>query len=360
MFKIHLIRFCRQLRNNKQLSLSLILGFIIFCLLGNAACFYLFDGYQKGDNLSDAFSFGDALWASIITITTIGYGDFYAQSMGARIGMVFFIIIFGMSMFTVFLGMMIDWTTDMILKGKYGMGMALASHHVLIINFPSEARVKRLINELKSDLTRGQKEVVIISDKIDKLPFDMPDVLFIHGSPLEEETYKRARIDSAALALVLATSYDDVNSDAVVASTVSVIENLRHDIHTVAECLDDKHRLLFKSVQCDSIIQSLKITDHMLVQEVFDPGVAQMIDVITSNTKGSTLFSTEVAAPLPQKCYNEIAKALRDKDINVISVNRGTESHTSLKEIHPQENDRLIYIAASRLSWEALMKQADV
>ncbi len=352
MFKIHLVRFCRQLRNNKQLSLSLILGFIIFCLLCNAICHYTCDGQANG------MSFGDAVWTSIISITTIGYGDFYPESLGARIGMVIFIIIFGMSMFTVFLGMMIDWTTDMILKGKYGMGMALASNHVLIINFPSEARVKRLINELKSDSTRGQKEVVVISDKIEKLPFDMPDVLFIHGSPLEMETYERARIDSASLALVLATSYDDTNSDAVVASIVSVIENLRSDIHTVAECLDEKHSLLFKSVSCDSIIQGLKITDHMLVQEVFDPGVAQMIDVITSNIKGSTLFSTEVNESLPKKCYNDIAKGLRDHDINVISVNRGTKSHTSLKNITPEKNDRLIYIAASRLTWNELLEQA--
>ena len=118
------------------------------------------------------------------------------------------------------------------------MGSAIASDHILLVNFPSASRVKSLIRELQTDPDHPGCEVVIVTDRIETLPFDIANVLFIKGSPLEEETFHQAGISSARLAIVLATAADDSASDAVVSSVVSVIEKLRPELRTVAECLD--------------------------------------------------------------------------------------------------------------------------
>lgn len=347
---VNLIRFCRKVRSQKELGIILVAALVLVSILGNAACFYLCQGRQAGDSI------GDCLWYSIISITTIGYGDFYATTLGARLGTVFFIVLLGLSGFTIFLGMIIDWVTDMALKGQIGMAKAIAYDHVLIVNFPSACRVRRLIEELQADPARSGREIVVISDSIERLPFDIHNVLFVNGSTLAVETYKQAGIDKSQLAIVLATSYSDSKSDAVVASTVSVIESINPDVHTVAECLDDNHKGLFNSVNCDSIVQGAKITDNLLVQEVSDPGIAQMIDVVTSNTKGMTLFSTEVPQAYPGMEYNKIAKSLLDKDINILCVNRGIETYTSFRGLSPAEGDRIIYIAATRYNWNSLFE----
>ena len=54
----------------------------------------------------------DSLWYSIVSITTIGYGDFSAQSLGARLGTIFFIVIAGLTTFTAAAGILVDWIMD--------------------------------------------------------------------------------------------------------------------------------------------------------------------------------------------------------------------------------------------------------
>jgi voltage-gated potassium channel len=355
---IKLLRIYRGLRARKSVSLVLVLIFVLISIFGNAICFYIFEGSDI-TRPEDGPSWEDALWYSVVSITTIGYGDYSASTLGSRLGTFFFIVLLGLATFTTFLSMMIDWGTDLALKGRFGMGNIIASDHVLIVNFPSAARVRRLIEELQSDPSHHGRETVVVSDQVERLPFSMDNVLFVHGPTLEKETYERAKVDRAEMAVVLATSYDDANSDAVVASAVSVIKSMSDQIHVVAECLNEKHRMLFDSVQCNAVVPSLKISDNLLVQEVNDPGVAQMVDVITSNIKGSTLFSSLVAEPLGSTPYNDLAKALLDKDINIICVNRGPQTCTSFRTLSPEAGDRVIYVAAERFEWSSLLRQAE-
>ena len=324
-----------------------------FCIVGNSTCFYFFDGLP-----AKGMSYGDALWYSVVSITTIGYGDMVASSLGARLGTVIFIMLFGLAAFTIFFGIVVDLITGFFVKGQLGMGKVITKDHVLLVNFPGVARVQQLVEELRSDPSHRGRDVVVVSDKIEKLPASIEDVFFVNGSPLRKESYEQANIVEARMALVLATSYDDPNSDAVVASAVSVIDSIKGSIHIVAECLDEKHRMLFDSVRCDAVVPGLRIAGNLLVQEIDDPGVAQMIDVITSNLRGTTIFSLKVEEELPQVSYQELAKACLDSDINLLSVNRGSETHTHFRSIELKKDDRLIYVAQKRIAWFDLVAMA--
>jgi hypothetical protein len=110
------------------------------------------------------------------------------------------------------------------------------------------------------------------------------------------------------MALVLAVSYSETSGDAVVASAVSVIDRANDSIHIVAECVEERHRALFEIVRCNAIVPGLRIVGNLLAQELHDPGVAQMIDVITSNLKGDTLFSSKVESSHAGVLYSDLAQ----------------------------------------------------
>ncbi len=349
MVLLKFIRVYRALRRRKSRGLAVVLLLVLICIVGNAVCFHLFDGRKQG------FSFADALWYSVISTTTIGYGDYSAKSLGARLGTIFFVVLLGLATFSVFLGMSIDWVTDLISKRQRGMRTIFAKDHILIVNFPSATRVGQLIQELQADPDHSKREIVIVTDQIDTLPFDEPNVLFVNGPILERESFVRARLDEAKMVIVLATSYADPNSDAVVASSIAIIDSLNPNIYIVAECLNYKHKMLFDSVNCNGIVFSMKISGNLLAQEAHDPGVSQLVEVITSNVRGTTLYSTDVTEALSKTTYNEIAKNLLDKDINVLCVNREEESLTSFVSLLPQPDDRVIYAASERLPWPELL-----
>lgn len=113
-----------------------------------------------------------------------------------------------------------------------------------------------------------------------------------------------ARIDDCRMAIVLSPDYADRSSDAVVAAAVSVIDRIKPDIYIVAECGDAKHLPLFESCHCDSVVLGMSIAGNLLVQEVHDPGIAQLIDVLTSNRRGSE-------GPQPHKCPPTLTSKIR-------------------------------------------------
>jgi voltage-gated potassium channel len=353
MVLLRLIRLYRRIRGRRSIGVAGVLLLVAVCILGNAVCFLVFDGPLRPD-----LGPGDALWYSVVSITTIGYGDLSAQSFGARLGTFLFIMVLGLATFSVCLGMGIDWVSDQILRGQRGMTNILAKNHLLIVNFPSEQRVASLIQELQSDPYYRGQEVVLVSDEIETLPLIEENLLFVRGSILDQDTYLRARLQDAAKVIVLATSYTDPRSDALVASAVAVINSLNPNADIVAECLDPKHRLLFDSVHCGAVVFTMQVTGNLLVQEAQDPGVSQLVEVITSNRQGTTLYSATVIEDRDGPTYGQLAKQLLDQDINVVSVNRGKECFTSFLSLKPRAGDRVIYAADRRHDWPDMLQAA--
>lgn len=320
-------------------------------LLGNAICFYLFERSVKPE-----LGWGDALWYSVISIATIGYGDFAPTTTGARLGTVVFIVLLGLATFSLFFGMALDGMATLIQNSKKGLGRIMVSDHILIVHFPSEHRVRQIIDEIRSDPVHGNSEIVIVTDMIDELPFADERVVFVRGSSHDVDTYRRARARHCRMAIVLSPDYGSSNSDAIVAAAVSVIDRVNSQIHIVAECLHEKHRPLFDSCNCDAVVLGMTIAGNLLVQEVHDPGLAQLVEVVSSNRRGTTLFCVDVrdgAVP-----YTDLAKRLLDHAVNVMAVNRGTESLTVFADVESQVGDRLVYSARERLEWEALRRLA--
>lgn len=343
-------RWIRRGRAKRQVGVAFLVLVLIGSIFGNSLTFYIFDKPQQPE-----LTFADAIWYSAISITTIGYGDFSAVSLGARVGTIFFIVITGLAAFTMALGMGIDWLMERQYKERSGMGSKSVKDHLLIINFPNERRVRQIIEEYLLDPHHKNDEIVIVSNQMETLPFNLPNVHFIRGSSLEEETFRRANSRYAKLAIVLSTSYDNAASDSLAASTVTILEHLNPGMRTVAEVLDANHTLLFKGAKNVSLVYTFKMSNNLIVQEVQDPGVSMLTQAITSNLIEGTLESTEVESGADtHPPYKDVAKKLLDTDINLVGVIRDGVVHLQFDSLALAQHDVLVYICSSRTDWPAL------
>ena len=109
-------------------------------------------------------------------------------------------------------------------------------------------------------------------------------------------------------------------------------------------------------MRCDAIVSGLSIASNLLAQEIHDPGISRMIEVFTSNRRGTTLFSAQVDGAADGPGYDNLAKQLLDRGINLMAVNRGDESLTDLRTLHPKDGDTLIYASDRRYTWPELAR----
>ena len=334
------------------MSVAFLLSILLLAILGNTVSFYLFDrGVNPELTISDSF------WYSVISITTIGYGDFSATSLGARIGTAVFIIVIGLAAFTTAVGLFVDWIVDLRHKERTGMGRPGARDHLVIVNFPNESRVRQIIDEFTKDEQHKDREIVLVSDQIVELPFSIRNVSFVRGSPLEKDTFERANIGQARHAIVLSSGYDDPRSDSLVASITFVIEHMSPQTTIIAECLDPKHSVLFSTSTHVSRVYTVQVANNLLVQEAQDPGVTLLTQAITSNvveieeTLASTVVEAVPGGPLP---YIELAKKLLDDDVNLVGVVRGGAIIVGFRDIQLAKDDALVYISKDRRSWRSL------
>lgn len=337
------------MRRRRAGGFGVVGGLVALSLVGNAVTFYLFDKPLKPD-----LTWSDAFWYSIVSITTVGYGDFSATTPGARIGTVVFIMFLGLAAFTLFLGNLTEVFMDNMQKSRRGLATLELSNHIIIINFPGMLRVQHLIRELRADPTYKKQPIVLLNDQLEELPFTEADVHFVNGPPLDAEVLDRACIKTAQKVLILSRAYDDPNSDAVSASIALVVEQINPDIFSVVECQEDRYRKLFRATRCNSIVVGPTVSANLLVQELQDPGVSRMLEFLTSNQQGATLYSTKLSQD-GEISYLEVASRLLQQGGSLSCVHRAGASITDFRNVTPQKGDEVIYIAEKRVGSDTIL-----
>ena len=235
------------------------------------------------------------------------------------------------------------------------MGTPGAKNHMLIVNFTNERRVRQIIDEYLRDPRHRNDEIVIVTDQIDSLPFTHPNVSFVRGSPLAEETYHRANVRDARQAMILITGYDDPHSDSVVASIVSILQHLNPELRSIAEVLNADHSLLFRGAENVSLVYTFRVSNYLMAHSAGDPGVVMLTQEIISNEIEGTLVSTRVEGGVEQSLpYIDVAKRLLDHEVNLVGLIRGENVHVRFENLDLTENDRLFYISSSPHDWQAI------
>ena len=155
--------------------------------------------------------------------------------------------------------------------------------------------------------------------------------------------------------MILGSGYDDANSDSLVAAIVSVVEYLNPNVPGVAECQYLSHSVLFKGATNIKPVFALNMVDKLIVQDLQDPGVQLILNIVTSNVMEGTLLSTYVEkAPATSMPYTQVAKLLLDHDVNLVGIIKDGIPHLSFVGLELERGDSLFYIAVKRRSWTEL------
>lgn len=258
-----------------------------------------------GFMLVEGYRFLDALYMTIITITTIGYMEVHPLSDGGRIFSIL-LIITSFSTFTYALARLTQFVASgemqLYLKNRQIMNaLDKYSGHVIVCGFGRNG-------QQAAKTLRGHKiNFVAIDhrhDNIDNYLKDDPNLLYIKGDATEDKVLMMAGVERASsLICALPTDADNVF---IVLSARSLNEKLR--IISRASNATSIHKL--KKAGADSVIMPDKIGGTHMANLVSKPDVIEFIDYL-SGEEGESINIESVS-------YEKLPIEIRDTSLKNI------------------------------------------
>lgn len=293
-------------------------------------------------------SFVSGIWWSIVTLTTVGYGDISPATPGGR-AVAAIIMFFGIGI----LGMLsANLATIMIqnrIRENRGMGTTNLEKHVILCEWNHRSRA--VLREIRSDPRTADSPVVLIAD-IDQKPIDDPLLVFISGA-VNEESLNKANLAKAQTVVVLGDdTLDPTSRDAKVVLTTLTIETINPDAYTVVEVVNKENEQHCRRANADEIIVGSELSSHLLATAATDHGMSTIVSELISSRYGNDLFSVYIPAAYFGKTYLEMMVAVK-KEYRAtalgIQKGRGGELLTNTDpDYRIVEGDYLVLMAKER------------
>lgn len=241
-------------------------------------------------------SWFDSFWYTIVTIATVGYGDFFPKSWGGRFLVGTPIMIFGIGLLGYALSIVASSLITAKTKEIKGMASFKLKDHLVVFNFAGLAKVERVLGELALDDTVDIDAIVMVDEFLEELPSELQKkgIHFVRGNPTRDETLKRAGIDGARHAVLLTRNPTDLASDNLNVAIALAIEGRNKSVNTVVECIDPASEELLRKAGCDRIVCSSRFDAHFISQELLNPGIQEVFDDLLTAGHGQQMYLVPV------------------------------------------------------------------
>lgn len=317
---------------------KIVLGVFFVIFLGSVAFAY----FEK------KVGFADALWWSVVTMTTVGYGDISPTTTGGRI-VGFAVMLLGIG----FLGLFTATIASVFIENRFlenkGMKATSVTGHFIICGW--NFRGDKIVTELRADAKTSDTPIVVIADIAEK-PIDDPKLHFVRGEA-NAEILEKANAKDAQVAIVLSDDRLDFYArDAKTILNTLTIKNLYPEVYTCVELMDPKNVDHCQIAKADEIIVVGELSTNLLVQAALDHGITRMITELVSNRYGEELYKIQIPSDLVNQTFFQVMCELKKKhDILCLGV-EGKDGENFIANpdsgYRLGKDDRLIVIASER------------
>ncbi len=307
------------------ITLAIFMGFLVFIA---SIAIYLFENTSSGGNIQHLY---DAFYWSIVTISTVGYGDITPQTIGGRLVTVT-LILTGLGVLSFFTSIIVAAFSDKMHTLRENRTYAELSRFKNFIIICGFGRVgQEIAKQLEKD-----KQAFIVIDKDEQNIFlaKQKHYLAIQDDASTNNVLLNAGINQGATAVLCTTGDDIVN---VYITLTSRYLNPEINIISRSNRQDNVNKLY--QAGANSVIQPFEIAGLLAAEYVGQPVAFEAILGILQEQKQIIMDTIEVPTGsfLENLQIGDIGLKHRKLTlIGVISTNQKHRKHRNRYKVHNQ------------------------
>jgi len=230
----------------------------------------------------EGWTFFDSFYMTLITLTTVGYGEVHPLTFHGRL-FASFLMLIGVTIVFVSIAVMGETLLRLEMTDYFGrkrrdrMLKHISGHYIVC----GAGRVGRSVIH---ELLRSEASVVLIDNDVDRARWatDKGVITFV-GDATKDEILRQARIDTAR-GLVAAISSDAENVYVALSAKV-----LNPDLVIAARASDEQAEEKLRRAGATTVFTPYSFIGHRLAQSMLRPHVATFLDVASAFRQSSDL-----------------------------------------------------------------------
>jgi len=321
-----LLRLINRIRTfKKHIDKLRIISLLLFVLIFGSIGFYHFERGSEGVE-----GIWDAVYWVIVTITTVGYGDFTPKTTGGRITFVL-VALGGIGTIAYVIEQLVSFSTKSQLKKLFGSGAEKMKKHTIIVGWNTKA--EEAVKELKNE----NEEFLVVGSELNQAELDAREIPHISGDPTKSETLNRCGIEAAKMMMI------PLENDSETIMIALATRKLNPGIKIIATCETREHVEMMRGAGIDHIISYAELSGRLLAHAVTEPVVVNFIMDATTSVEGFDLKQIKVGGRMR---LADMSLSAGEKVIALYKKGRFVFEFAA--DVMLEEGDYLVVIASSR------------
>ncbi len=303
-----------------------VIAIVVLALLAGVLFFYIEKGHQD-------VSFFDSIYWAVVTMTTVGYGDFSPITPAGKVVFIF-LGTAGVVLWGFLASVVVSLVVESNLSGVFGLNECKFEDHFVICGWTAIGEIA--LEELLMD----DNQISVITDNKDdvtsiKRKGNRKNLFPIYGDPSKTEILEQAGVNKASV-VILCMEDDSQNL-----ITALHIKDKNPSARLIVKTNRNELKETMEIAGVTFVTTPYELSGRLVASAAFEPDVANFVDDITTATDKGGYDLREYIIDKRAK-VNKIARELKKKTNTTLLAVAKPNDEDDKWDLHPNPEHEMI------------------
>ena len=329
-------RWFRKLIQNSFFQVGA--GLFIVMMLGGFIIKYLESG-----SITEKES---PFWWAIVTMTTVGYGDFSPATPEGRLFAVF-IMFAGIALVSLLTASISSIYVAKRIREDKGLEKVNLSDHIVLCGWNENA--ESIIDSLRNLSEKNSLHLILVNeiheDIVNHLrnKYKDIDLYFVAGDFTSEEILKRASIEEAHTVIIIPNIDDEKigSPDEKTIFATLTIKSMSSTVRVIAYLMHRENLTHIRRANVDEVVLSDDFGAYMLASHVMDPGIPQTTKGLLNASSDERLRRVDIPSQFVGRSFDDLFEYFRSTNGWILVGMYSEEENLGIGEVLSADSSAL-------------------